>query len=57
MSDQIVYWFIGIFLWGTGALLLKGITLNKCDPHKLNELIVALIGLLFWVAVVILIAK
>ncbi|MCK4134105.1 hypothetical protein ACI2S3_16550 [Ralstonia nicotianae] len=57
MSDLIVDWFIGLFLWGTGALLIKGITLNKCNPHKLNEHLVALIGLLFWVAVAFWIAN
>ncbi|MDB0568964.1 hypothetical protein AB6Q13_23345 [Ralstonia solanacearum] len=57
MSDLIVDWFIGLFLWGTGALLIKGITLNKCDPHKLNELIVAFVCLLFWIALAYWIVK
>ncbi len=57
MSDLIVNWLIGLFLWGTGALLIKGITLNQCNPHKLNEALVILIGLLFWIALAFWIAK
>ncbi len=56
MADIILEFLIEVFLWGTGALAVKVITLNRCNPYKLNESFVTLIGILFWAATIVLIA-
>ncbi len=56
MTDIILGFLIGVFLWGTGALVVKVITLNRCNPYKLNEGLVTLIGIFFWAATIVLIA-
>ncbi|MHA6908106.1 hypothetical protein ACQUJS_06680 [Ralstonia pseudosolanacearum] len=56
MADIILEFLIEFFLWGTGALLVRVITLNRWNPDKLNEGLVTLIGILFWVAIIVLIA-
>lgn len=56
MTDIILEFLIEVFLWGTGALLVRVITLNKCNPYTLNEDLVTLIGILFWVTIIVLIA-
>lgn len=56
MADIILEFLIEVFLWGTGALAVKVITLNRCNPCKLNEGLVTLIGILFWIATIVLIA-
>jgi hypothetical protein len=41
------------FLWGTGAVLLKIVTLNRCNPRHLAQTTVAILGLVFWTVVVL----
>ncbi|CAH0443053.1 hypothetical protein [Ralstonia pseudosolanacearum] len=52
MADIILEFLIEVFLWGTGTLFIRVITLNRCNPHKLNEGLVTLIGIFFWVAII-----
>ncbi|MEF9387616.1 hypothetical protein V4890_18595 [Ralstonia solanacearum species complex bacterium KE056] len=56
MADIILAFLIEVFLWGTGTLFIRVITLNRFNPHKLNEGLVTLIGIFFWVAIIISIA-
>ena len=41
------------FLWGTGAVLVKVFTLNRCNPRDMGQNAVAILGMVFWVLVVL----
>ena len=47
----------GHFLWGTGAVLVRVFTLNRCDPKQMGQNPVFILGLSFWVVVVLFVCR
>lgn len=53
MLDLIAGFILEVFLWGTGAVLIKVFTLNRCNPRDVGQNAVAILGMVFWVLVVL----
>lgn len=47
----------GHFLWGTGAVLIRVCTLNRCNPKDMGQSGVAMLGMVFWVFMVLLVCR
>lgn len=47
---EVVLWG---FLWGTGAVLIKVFSLNRCNPREVGQNVVAILGMVFWVLMVL----
>jgi len=48
---------LGHFLWGTGAVLIRVFTLNRCHPKDMGQSSVAILGLVFWVFAVLFVCR
>ena len=53
MLDLIAGFILEVFLRGTGAVLIKVFTLNRCNPRDVGQNAVAILGMVFWVLVVL----
>jgi hypothetical protein len=48
---------VGGLLRGTGAVLIKVFNLNRCDPTGVGRDSVALLGLAFWIVLVLIVGR